>query len=117
MPSPLILRSAALASARTARKQRKYPAREPPGDARGCAAYAAPGAARDQAISRAQNAPALLEIERLERFVDVEPADPALFERLAARRVRHEEVGDRDRPAFLLLLDAPQAPDRPRVHA
>src|SRR5688572_25159947 len=72
---------------------------------------------RYQAIRRAQHAPAFPEIELLDRLVEAQPADPAILERLGAAGVGHEEVHDRDPVPFLLLLDAAQAPDRPRAHA
>src|SRR5467141_1975665 len=111
------------AAARTpARQERERSQHEPLGKARkgaadGIARRLLPRPERDQAIRGTQHAPALHEVERLDRLVEAQPADPPLFQRRRAAGVGHEEVRDGDPITFLLLLDAPQAPDRPRAHA
>src|SRR5918992_911910 len=66
-------------------------------------------------MRRAQHAPTLSEVERLDRFVEGEPADPPLLQRCRASGVGHEEIPDRDPFPFLLMLDGSQAPNRPRA--
>src|SRR5437899_50213 len=110
-------------AARTpARQERECSQHEPLGKARKGAADAIARRLlrrpeRDQAIRGTQQAPALHEVERLDRLVEAQPADPPLLQRRRAAGVGHEEVRDGDPFPFLLLLDAPQAPDRPRAHA
>src|SRR5206468_4729894 len=108
-------------AARTEERERSP--HEPLGKARGGAEDARTarglpaGREREHAVRRAQHAPALFEVEHIDRFVEAEPADPPLLERRRAPGVGHEEVHDGDPIPFLLLLDASQPPDRPRAHA
>src|SRR6267154_720798 len=110
------VRLASTAAGAPAREKRERRPHEPLREAGGGAADVMPQRDRDQAIGRAQHAPALGEVERFDRFVEGEPADPALLERRRAAGVSHQKVRDGDPIPFLLLLDASQAPDRPRAH-